>query len=686
MKMKKAELEQYATPTLPKSRREAVYRTQSVQYILRSEYSPDRNTLIVAFYGRESAANGFSLPVGVLYLREDEYLTKTTKGSEVKWRECRLHRALEMGYSTESVCLTQIDQKRILAFLKRWSDFPQYYEENQDKPIEDLLEQFQTDILARRLKKTKERRAAKVDLRMAEVPRRLPKSFSRWADETPLLHSRYVYYQYLKKNLASCFCTHCQQEFLMKKGKAKPFPAHKKEGRCPHCGSAVIFKVISRTRSFEDHENAAVMQRTKKGEAVVRFFSLWRHFDKPCSLPRTGYYENGRLFLSPKGEITGEYKYGHSASMGRYGWYPVKDQLAGRKEEIDFHINLGMFHCYENLWFEKRYLFPANLHAMLKRLNLSFDLKRVFRAGKVDVTSYLLRSFKYPFAPSLYRIGLEQVGRDLLAEYFDPTSGITSGPLHKQLGISKKELGWVRESGWGMQEIGFMATLRDPTIQKDEVRWFVEHKIAVEAIRPFRQLTTYHRMIRYTEEQKQRLGVHYAYSSIPRVIKQWQDYLEMCKKLDYDQKQDRVLFPRDLQEEHDKLVQLIQVRENAEADQKIQELYPGLKQRYLYEEAGYLIRPPRNFEDFVKEGASLTHCVCAAGYYKGHIAGDHLIFFVRGLADAEKPLYTLEYDVKRQKVLQLRGHHNRAAPPEVKAFVDRWIKEKCLMGGKKQAV
>lgn len=684
--MKKAELEQYATPTLPKSRREAVYRTQSVQYILRSEYSPDRNTLIVAFYGRESAANGFSLPVGVLYLREDEYLTKTTKGSEVKWRECRLHRALEMGYSTESVCLTQIDQKRILAFLKRWSDFPQYYEENQEKPIEDLLEQFQTDILARRLKKTKERRAAKVDLRMAEVPRRLPKSFSRWADETPLLHSRYVYYQYLKKNLASCFCTHCQQEFLMKKGKAKPFPAHKKEGRCPHCGSALIFKVISRTRSFEDHENAAVMQRTKKGEAVVRFFSLWRHFDKPCSLPRTGYYENGRLFLSPKGEITGEYKYGHSASMGRYGWYPVKDQLAGRKEEIDFHINLGMFHCYENLWFEKRYMFPANLHPMLKRLNLSFDLKRVFRSGKVDVTSYLLRSFRYPFAPSLHRIGLEQVGRGLLAEYFDSTSGITSGPLHKQLGISKKELGWVRESGWGMQEIGFMAALRDPAIQKDEVQWFVEHKIAVEAIRPFRQLTTYHRMIRYTEEQKQRLGVHYAYSSIPRVIKQWQDYLKMCEKLDYDRKQDRVLFPRDLGEEHDKLVQLIQVRENAEADQKIQELYPGLKQRYLYEEAGYLIRPPRNFEDFVKEGASLTHCVCAAGYYKGHIAGDHLIFFVRGLADAEKPLYTLEYDVKRQKVLQLRGHHNRTAPPEVKAFVDRWIKQRCQKDLRKQAV
>ena len=683
--MKKAELEQYTVPTLPKPRREAVYRTQSVQYILRSGYSPDRKTLIVAFYGRESAANGFSLPVGILYLREDEYLTKITKGSEVKWRECRLHRALETGYYTENVCLTQTDKRRILFFLKKWSDFPQYYEENQGKPIEDLLEQFQTDILARRLKKKKERRAAKVDLRMAEVPRRLPKSFSRWADETPLLHSRYVYYQYLKKNLASCFCTHCQQEFLMKKGKAKPFPAHKKEGRCPHCGSAVIFKVISRTRSFEDSENAAVMQRTKKGEVVIRFFSLWRRFDKPCSPPETGYHENGRLFLSPKGEITGEYKYGHNAGMGRYGWYPVKDQLAGRKEEIDFHINLGMYHSCENLWFEGRYLFPANLHPMLKRLNLSFDLKRVFRAGKVDVTSYLLRSFKYPFAPSLYRIGLEKVASDLLVEYFDPASRVTSGPLHKQLGISKKELGWVRESGWGMQEVGFMAALRDPTIQKDEVQWFITHRIAIKAIRPFRLLTTYHRMIRYMTEQRKKLDQHYAYSTEEKVLGQWKDYLGMCEKLDYDRKQDRILFPRDLREEHDKLVQLIQVRENAEADQKIQELYPGLEQRYLYEEAGYLIRPPRNFEDFVKEGASLTHCVCATGYYKGHIAGDHLIFFVRELADAEKPLYTLEYDAQKRTVLQLRGHHNRAAPPEVKAFVNRWIKQRCQKDLRKQA-
>ena len=106
MKMKKAELEQYTIPTLPKSRRDAVYYVPSVQYIVRSRCSTDRKTLIVAFYDRKSAANGSSLPVGVLYLRKDEYLTKTIANGEVKWQESRIKWALEIGYGKENVSLT----------------------------------------------------------------------------------------------------------------------------------------------------------------------------------------------------------------------------------------------------------------------------------------------------------------------------------------------------------------------------------------------------------------------------------------------------------------------------------------------------------------------------------------------------------------------------------------------------
>ena len=152
----------------------------------------------------------------------------------------------------------------------------------------------------------------------------------------------------------------------------------------------------------------------------------------------------------------------------------------------------------------------------------------------------------------------------------------------------------------------------------------------------------------------------------------------MCEKLDYDRKQDCVLFLRDLREEHDKLVQLIQVQQNAEMDQMIREIYPVLEQQYLNKEADHLIWPPRDFEDFIKEGDSLMHCVCANEYYQIHVAGKRLIFFVRETNTPDKSLCTLEYDVQRQKILQLRGRRNQAAPPEVKEFVERWLKVKCL--------
>lgn len=81
----------------------------------------------------------------------------------------------------------------------------------------------------------------------------------------------------------------------------------------------------------------------------------------------------------------------------------------------------------------------------------------------------------------------------------------------------------------------------------------------------------------------------------------------------------------------------------------------------------------------------MSHCVCASGYYRGHVGGSHLIFFVRGAVDTESPLCTMEYDVQQQKIIQLRGYRNHAAPPEVKKFVDRWLEEKCQKQNNRQA-
>ena len=54
--MIKKELLALPVPRLPQARGDAVYRLDTVQYILRSILSKDKRMLIIAFFDREAAA------------------------------------------------------------------------------------------------------------------------------------------------------------------------------------------------------------------------------------------------------------------------------------------------------------------------------------------------------------------------------------------------------------------------------------------------------------------------------------------------------------------------------------------------------------------------------------------------------------------------------------------------------
>ena len=168
-------------------------------------------------------------------------------------------------------------------------------------------------------------------------------------------------------------------------------------------------------------------------------------------------------------------------------------------------------------------------------------------------------------------------------------------------------------------------------------------------------------------------GIQYGSYSIKDGAQQWSDYLQMCENLGYDIKQDRILFPKNLRDEHDKVVQLTRVRIDPEIDRKIQKIYPTLDLNYSYTDGAYLIRPPKDFQEFIDEGVSLLHCVCTNQYYIKHVEGSNLIFFVRKNDNPDEPFCTVEYDVEKCKVLQLYGFRDRKPAKEVQDFVDGWV-------------
>ena len=109
--MKKKELLALRVPALPKSRDEAIYRSDSIQYILRSSFAKNQKMLVIAFYERSAVANGFSKPNGVLYMEKDSYLTHRWDGGQEHWKESRVSCAMNCMGSKESICLTTQDEK-----------------------------------------------------------------------------------------------------------------------------------------------------------------------------------------------------------------------------------------------------------------------------------------------------------------------------------------------------------------------------------------------------------------------------------------------------------------------------------------------------------------------------------------------------------------------------------------------
>ena len=671
--MKKKELLALRVPALPKSRDEAIYRSDSIQYILRSSFAKNQKMLVIAFYERSAVANGFSKPNGVLYMEKDSYLTHRWDGGQEHWKESRVSCAMNCMGSKESICLTTQDEKRILSFLEKWAPAAWRYIQKAEGDIIWKIEEYQTHILEHRLRMKKKKRAEKIDRRMKEVPP-LPAAFQQWLKDGPLLSSRYIFYKRTNHKIAHCFCTHCENHFQVEKDKHALFPAHNKSGFCPVCHSKITYKSWGMVSRIYDSTNVAIFQRSRKGELLLRYFTTKWEYNSSENRREISFCEQARLFFDFSGRITGQYKYGYSSKTDRCGWYDTKDRITGDPRQIDYRINLGMYRTVVNVWFQERFLYPYNLHAMLQQANLSYDLKWYLR-GAVDVTSCLLRGKQYPYAPSLYRIGMEKVAKDILENCYSPITPDLPGPLHKKLGISKEALGWVKENNWGMEEINLLATIGEKTTKKDFL-WILQNQLAAKHVAYLRKLVSFQKMANYLSKQVKKgipNGIQYGSYSIKDGAQQWSDYLQMCENLGYDIKQDRILFPKNLRDEHDKVVQLTRVRIDPEIDRKIQKIYPTLDLNYSYTDGAYLIRPPKDFQEFIDEGANLLHCVCTNGYYIKHVEGSNLIFFVRKNDNPDEPFCTVEYDVEKCKVLQLYGFRDRKPAKEVQDFVDGWV-------------
>ncbi len=160
-------------------------------------------------------------------------------------------------------------------------------------------------------------------------------------------------------------------------------------------------------------------------------------------------------------------------------------------------------------------------------------------------------------------------------------------------------------------------------------------------------------------------------------IEQWyKDYVAMCNELHVDMSNKSVRYPRELKEAHDRLAKRVTMVRNKEENEdfaaRCAELYRDM---HGYSDKKYTVVFPQLRTDLIAEGESLHHCVGGKGYRDSHLAGVKMIFFIRAAETPEKPLYTLQANVKNGTILQLYGYGDRPAPAEVRAFCKRFLKQ-----------
>ncbi|MGN1117425.1 MAG: PcfJ domain-containing protein [Acutalibacteraceae bacterium] len=129
--------------------------------------------------------------------------------------------------------------------------------------------------------------------------------------------------------------------------------------------------------------------------------------------------------------------------------------------------------------------------------------------------------------------------------------------------------------------------------------------------------------------------------------------------------------PKKLIEYHDHLMKQFEYAEAEKTDkltkekmQRVNAFFPG------YSKSGFTALLPQVRSDFIIEGQMLSHCVGQDRYFKNHVSGESMIFFIRRADDPDTPFYTAEINMSTYNIIQLYGFKDCKPTKEVRSFTE----------------
>lgn len=344
-------------------------------------------------------------------------------------------------------------------------------------------------------------------------------------------------------------------------------------------------------------------------------------------------------------------------------WTP--DRWERRKDVKLPYATGGMWNYYCVPRYQKTVTHPSFLRERgsdLKYANLDM-LRLGFNApdNPYALIGYIYNFLKYPSIEILEKAGFEYIVGERANGCKSRAVNWRAKDLRKILDLKPKEIKEFRELGRyarlyelekykDIKKMGYKVSF-------DQLGLLPNYKMK-EKIREIERYVKLEKALSYLETQEDDCGIYL-------------DYLRECKRLGYDMKNKKVLFPADLQAAHEETSEKVKIQADSKKKVAFKESTDKIYGRPAYREEKLLIRAAQSPEELSKESAALHHCVRT--YVDCVARGECVILFIRKTESPDKPYFTLELSPDG-KIIQCRGDHNCAYPEDVKEFLERWKK------------
>lgn len=617
---------------------------KDVKYLVSAEVEKESKTLLLYLYDQGELKAGNKEAAFRIFISKDDYITQefdSKRKSEAKWRTACMRNLIGSGwYGWASKCMIadQETSKAILDYLKV-----------EDDPL-GAIDSLQEEIMAKRLEDKHKATKERIDRQMKMFPK-LPKGFEEWIDKTALYKSRYIFYIYSPKKEMEGYCTNCKTEVLVEDAK------HNLEGECPSCKSHIIYKATGMSKNIVDYGQASLIQRVK-GNIITRYFSIKKSYRGDYRKPNLQITELAREVYDKKGKPK-LYEYDNFKQTNEVRW-------CDRGQRFNFYDAV---------------LYERNLNRMLKGTLWEYSALKEFATHEkgfgFNLPSYLIRYLEIPLIEYLVKSKLYRLTDGIVHySYMRNDINLKGRTPEQVLEMNKEQIRIAQRINANADEIKVIReTGKEGLNLTDEQTRFISENLSTERVVEMAKYTTAHKMIKYINDQNlcpedQEDTSH----SVRNVFNDWYDYVRDCETLNYDLKNDFVLFPRNLREAHDRTYKLVAENKKKAYNEAIKAMSQEVSKTYNWKYKNYKIIAPKTAEDITQEGHNLKHCV---GNYIDRVAnGETIVLFLRDISNLSEPYFTIEIDPTSKSVLQCRGKNNCSMTDDVEKIMEVYKKEK----------